>query len=128
MVQPNGSVKFAYCANYEQVFIFLNAGEHWSRSSSGTQTMGVSKRGFASMDPERRRQIAAKGGRNVPKEARGFSRDHALAAEAGRKGGVSVPAEERAFSHDRALAAEAGRKGGAARRGKTRPETPSANP
>jgi general stress protein YciG len=90
--------------------------------------MGASKRGFASMDPERRRQIAAKGGRNVPKEARGFSRDPALAAEAGRKGGISVPPEERAFSHDRDLAVAAGRKGGAARRGKGRPDLPAPTP
>ena len=78
--------------------------------------MSISKRGFASMDPERRREIAAKGGRSVPKEARGFSRNPDLASQAGRKGGVSVPAAERAFSNDRALAVSAGRKGGAAKR------------
>ena len=89
--------------------------------------MSISKRGFASMDPERRREIAAKGGRSVPKEARGFSRNPELASEAGRKGGVSVPAAERAFSHDRELAVSAGRKGGAARR-KTATESPAANP
>jgi general stress protein YciG len=70
------------------------------------------------MDPDRRREIASKGGRSVPKESRGFSKDPALAAMAGRKGGVAVPAAERAFSHDRALAVAAGRKGGAARRQK----------
>jgi len=89
--------------------------------------MSTSKRGFASMDPERRRQIAAKGGRSVPKEARGFSRNPELASRAGRKGGVSVPAAERAFSHDRELAVAAGRKGGAARR-KAHPEAPPAIP
>ena len=89
--------------------------------------MSISKRGFASMDPERRREIAAKGGRSVPKEARGFSRNPDLASQAGRKGGVSVPAAERAFSNDRALAVSAGRKGGAARR-KTATEGPAANP
>ena len=86
--------------------------------------MSVSTRGFASMDPERRRQIAAKGGRSVPKEARGFSRNPELASEAGRKGGVSVPASERAFSHDRELAVSAGRKGGAARRKSTTEGSP----
>jgi general stress protein YciG len=89
--------------------------------------MSTSKRGFASMDPERRRAIASKGGRSVPKEARGFSKNPGLAAEAGRKGGVSVPASERAFSHDRELAVSAGRKGGAARR-KHPPPEPTANP
>ena len=45
------------------------------------------RQGFASMDPEKRRAIAASGGRAVPPEKRPFSRDHKLAAEAGRKGG-----------------------------------------
>lgn len=48
---------------------------------------GVSKRGFASMDPERQREIARKGGASVPSGKRSFSQDRLLAAEAGRKGG-----------------------------------------
>lgn len=44
-------------------------------------------RGFAAMDPERRREISAKGGSSVPAEKRSFSRNHDLAAAAGRKGG-----------------------------------------
>ncbi|HEY1223599.1 MAG TPA: general stress protein [Brevundimonas sp.] len=48
---------------------------------------GVSKRGFASMDPERQREIARKGGASVPSEKRSFSQDRSLAAQAGRKGG-----------------------------------------
>ncbi len=47
----------------------------------------TSKRGFASMDAERQRQIASKGGRSVPAEKRSFSQDRELASEAGRKGG-----------------------------------------
>lgn len=78
--------------------------------------MSTSKRGFASMDPARRREIASKGGKAVPKELRGFSKSPELAAEAGRRGGLNVPASERAFSNDRGLAAAAGRKGGAAKR------------
>lgn len=50
---------------------------------------GVSRRGFASMDPERQREIARKGGASVPGEKRSFSQDRALAASAGRKGGES---------------------------------------
>src|SRR5688572_32278413 len=45
------------------------------------------KRGFASMDPERQREIARKGGASVPSEKRSFSQDRSLAAQAGRKGG-----------------------------------------
>ena len=69
----------------------------------------TSNRGFASMDEQKQREIASKGG-----QASGgnFKNDPARAAEAGRKGGQDVPANERSFSKDRELAAEAGRKGG----------------
>lgn len=53
----------------------------------GNERSGTSKRGFASMDPERQRAIARKGGASVPSEKRSFSQDRSLAAEAGRKGG-----------------------------------------
>jgi len=94
----------------------------------------TSNRGFASMDEDKQREIARKGGESVPDEKRSFSRDHELAAEAGRRGGeVSggnfAQDRERAseagrrggeasggnFAHDRERAAEAGRKGGQAR-------------
>jgi len=45
------------------------------------------KRGFASMDPDRVREIAALGGRSIPDENRAFSKDRDLAARAGRLGG-----------------------------------------
>ena len=45
------------------------------------------KQGFASMDPEKRKAIASRGGQSVPPEKRPFARDHALAVSAGRKGG-----------------------------------------
>ena len=48
-----------------------------------------SRRGFAAMDPDRRREIARKGGASVPGEKRSFTRDRDLAANAGRKGGSS---------------------------------------
>ena len=47
----------------------------------------ASNRGFASMNPERQREIARKGGESVPNEKRSFSQDRELAAQAGRKGG-----------------------------------------
>ncbi|MGN6145669.1 MAG: KGG domain-containing protein [Mesorhizobium sp.] len=46
-----------------------------------------SDRGFASMDENKQREIASKGGSNVPDEKRSFSKDPQLAAEAGREGG-----------------------------------------
>jgi uncharacterized protein len=82
---------------------------------------GTSNRGFASMDRERQREIASKGGKSVAPESRSFSQNRELAAEAGRKGGKSVPPSERSFAQDRKLAAAAGRKGGEASHGGRRP-------
>lgn len=42
------------------------------------------KRGFAALTPERRREISAMGGRSVPSQFRGFSRDPALARRAAK--------------------------------------------
>ena len=69
---------------------------------------GKSKRGFASMDPERQREIASKGGRAAHEKgtAHEWSRDEARVA--GRKGGVVV-------SRDRTHMAAIGREGGEAR-------------
>ena len=47
-----------------------------------------SKRGFASMTPEKQRAIASLGGKSLKAEQRSFSRNRKLAAEAGRIGGV----------------------------------------
>ena len=47
------------------------------------------RRGFASMSAEKRREIASKGGRNVPGEHRAFAKRRDLATKAGRKGGLS---------------------------------------
>ena len=75
---------------------------------------GVALRGFASMDVNKQREIARKGGANVPQEKRSFAQDRALAADAGRKGGRAVAPQARSFSANRDLASEAGRKGGRA--------------
>jgi uncharacterized protein len=77
----------------------------------------ASTRGFASMDPEKQRAIARKGGESVPHEKRSFSQNPGLAAEAGRKGGQSVNPSKRSFSRNHTLASEAGRKGGHASHG-----------
>jgi uncharacterized protein len=69
-------------------------------------------RGFARMDRTKQREIARKGGANVPHEKRSFAQNRELASEAGRKGGRRVAPHARSFSQNRALAAEAGRKGG----------------
>lgn len=48
---------------------------------------GISRRGFASLTPEKRKEIASLGGKAVPNERRSFSQDRELAVRAGRKGG-----------------------------------------
>jgi uncharacterized protein len=82
-----------------------------AQQGDSTET-GSSQRGFARMDPTKQREIARKGGANVPHEKRSFAQNRALASEAGRKGGRRVAPHARSFSQDRALASEAGRKGG----------------
>ncbi len=47
----------------------------------------TAKRGFASMSPEKQREIASRGGKSVLSEKRSFSQNRALASNAGRKGG-----------------------------------------
>jgi general stress protein YciG len=60
--------------------------------------MAKSKRGFASMSPEKQREIARKGGKSVPSEKRSFSQDIGLAAKAGQKGGRAVKSGLRHFA------------------------------
>ena len=69
----------------------------------------ASNRGFASMDADKQRRIASKGGRSVPNEKRSFSLNRQLAAEAGRKGGQA--------SHLRQRKRPAGGAGGAGAEG-----------
>ncbi|HEY7899923.1 MAG TPA: KGG domain-containing protein [Caulobacteraceae bacterium] len=58
-------------------------------SESKDTTKRPARRGFAAMDPERRREIARRGGASVPGEKRSFAQNRDLAAHAGRKGGAA---------------------------------------
>jgi len=69
--------------------------------------MAESDRGFASMDPEKQRQIASKGGKAAHEKGTAHEWDSEEAREAGRKGGETV-------SQDREHMSEIGRKGGQA--------------
>src|SRR5436190_14459685 len=73
------------------------------------QNQGSSNGGFASMDENKQREIAQKGGESVPPEKRSFSQDSGLASEAGKKGGQESGGN---FKNDPERASEAGRKGG----------------
>jgi uncharacterized protein len=71
---------------------------------------GNGRRGFASMDAEKRREIARKGGRAAHEKGTAHEFTPEEAREAGRKGGTAV-------SRDRRHMAEIGREGGRSRNG-----------
>ena len=75
-------------------------------ASAGRPAGGRSNRGFASMDRERQREIASKGGRAAHRKGTAHQWSADEAREAGRKGGTSV-------SRDREHMAAIGREGGA---------------
>ena len=75
---------------------------------AGGRMTGKSRRGFASMDPARQREIASKGGRAAHAKGTAHEWSSDEAREAGRKGGVTV-------SRDRAHMAAIGREGGESR-------------
>jgi general stress protein YciG len=81
-------------------------------SGNGRQS-GRSNRGFASMDRERQREIASKGGRAAHRKGTAHQWSAEEAREAGRKGGTSV-------SRDREHMAAIGREGGASAHRRTR--------
>lgn len=82
------------------------------RDSNRRKNKGVDKseRGFASMDPEKQREIASKGGEAAHEKGTAHEFDSKEAREAGRKGGETV-------SRDREHMSEIGKKGGEASHG-----------
>jgi general stress protein YciG len=81
--------------------------------SSGDGARSRSNRGFASMDPQRQREIASKGGRAAHEKGTAHEWTADEARQAGRKGGETV-------SRDRAHMAAIGREGGGARSARNR--------
>src|SRR5215216_4634148 len=85
-----------------------NARQNGSQQNSSAQARTRSNRGFASMDREKQREIASKGGRAAHAKGTAHEFDSGEAREAGRKGGVAV-------SRNREHMAAIGRRGGEAR-------------
>jgi general stress protein YciG len=71
---------------------------------------GTSNRGFASMDEEKQREIASKGGKAAHEKGTAHEFTSEEAREAGRKGGEAV-------SQNREHMSQIGRKGGESSRG-----------
>ncbi len=67
----------------------------------------VPKRGFAALDPETRRRVAAMGGRALHEQGKAHALTRAEARRGGRKGG-------RVVAEDKAHMREIGRRGGLA--------------
>jgi uncharacterized protein len=72
------------------------------------QSAKTSNRGFASMDAQKQKEIASKGGRAAHQQGTAHEFTPEEAREAGRKGGLAV-------SRDRAHMSQIGREGGTAR-------------
>ena len=81
----------------------------------------TSTRGFASMDPERQRQIAREGGKAAHVKGTAHEFNSEEARNAGRKGGETV-------SRDREHMAEIGRKGGRSSGNHRKPDGEARNP
>jgi general stress protein YciG len=85
-------------------------GQNASQNGSlgGAQARTRSNRGFASMDRDKQKEIASKGGKAAHAKGTAHEFDSGEAREAGRKGGVAV-------SRNREHMAAIGRRGGEAR-------------
>ena len=90
----------------------VNQNGNAASSANGAQPSGSarsrSNRGFASMDRDKQKEIASKGGRAAHAKGTAHEFDSGEAREAGRKGGMAV-------SRDRDHMSLIGRKGGEAR-------------
>ncbi|MDB5236063.1 MAG: hypothetical protein JWR44_3056 [Hymenobacter sp.] len=93
-------------------------GEARAMSNQGGNSGGSTMRGFAAMDPEEQRRIAAQGGRASHMSGRGHEFTSEEAREAGRKGGEARAMNNQNGSNMRGGSKEqhsqAGRKGGEA--------------
>ena len=85
-----------------------NARQNGSQNGGSGAARTRSNRGFASMDREKQKEIASKGGRAAHAKGTAHEFDSGEAREAGRKGGVAV-------SRNREHMAAIGRRGGEAR-------------
>lgn len=86
-----------------------------SQDSNDQQSNQGGGRGFAGMDPDRQREIAAEGGRAAHESGNAHEFSSEEAREAGSKGGKAAQASGNAHEFDSEEAREAGRKGGQAR-------------
>jgi general stress protein YciG len=87
-----------------------------NNQGQGGTPRGTSKRGFASMDPARQREIASEGGKAAHEKGTAHEFTSEEARRAGTKGGQAAHQKGTAHEFDSKEAREAGRKGGQASR------------
>ena len=100
--------RFDAAADRERPREVANEARGPAGSGSARSRGGRSNRGFASMDPNRQREIASKGGRAAHAKGTAHEFNSDEARDAGRKGGQAV-------SRNREHMAAIGRRGGEAR-------------
>jgi uncharacterized protein len=96
------------------------ASSNQGKQGAGDQaesSRGRSGRGFASMDPQRQREIASQGGRAAHEKGAAHEFTSEEARQAGSKGGQAAHQKGTAHEFDSEEAREAGRKGGQASHG-----------
>ena len=81
-------------------------------SNARSSGHGTSRRGFASMDGDKQREIASKGGKAAHEKGTAHEFTSEEAREAGRKGGHAAHEKGTAHEFTSEEAREAGRKGG----------------
>jgi len=87
--------------------------DYQTNGKNGNQVERASKRGFASMNPEKQKQIARQGGKAAHQKGTAHQFNSEEARIAGRKGGEAV-------SRNRQHMSEIGKKGGEASGGNRR--------
>ena len=91
----------------------MNENQEYTSAQNENTVVKVSKRGFASMNPEKQKEIARQGGKAAHKKGTAHQFNSEEARIAGRKGGEAV-------SRNRQHMAEIGRRGGEASGGNRR--------
>lgn len=90
------------------------ASSNQGNNGNGAPPVRSAGRGFASMDPERQREIASQGGRAAHEKGTAHEFTPEEAREAGSKGGKAAHERGTAHEFDSEEARAAGRKGGEA--------------
>jgi uncharacterized protein len=87
------SARYYYCALSKLKHMLED-----NENNQGTEGGGTSRRGFASMDEDKQREIASRGGKAAHQKGTAHEFDSAEAAEAGRKGGQARQANRQSES------------------------------